>query len=60
MLTYLCVFFKYILCIIFMNTFENVFSCCNVFVVFSYMLPAVVLCIHRSGCYEANGYNLLK
>ena len=46
--------------IIFMNTFENVFSCCNVFVVFSYMLPAVVLCIHRSGCYETNGYNLLK
>lgn len=46
--------------IIFMNTFENVFSCCNVFVVFSYMLPAVALCIHRSGCYETNGYSLLK
>lgn len=46
--------------IIFMNTFENVFSCCNLFVVFSYMLPAVVLCIHRSGSYETNGYNLLK
>lgn len=46
--------------VIFLNTFENVFSCCNMFVVFTYMLPAVALCIHRSGQYEANGYQLLK
>lgn len=54
------VFAMAFVCIIFLNTFENVFSCCNVFVVFSYMLPAVALCIHRSGCYETNGYSLLK
>lgn len=46
--------------VVFLNTFENVFSCCNMFVVFTYMLPAVALCIHRSGQYEANGYKLLK
>lgn len=45
--------------VIFLNTFENVFACCNMFVVFTYMLPAVALCIHRSGQYEANGYKLL-
>lgn len=46
--------------VIFLNTFENVLSCCNMFVVFTYMLPAVALCIHRSEQYEANGYQLLQ
>lgn len=46
--------------VIFLNTFENVFSCCNMFVVFTYMLPAVALCIHRSGQYEATGYKPSK
>ena len=31
------------LCLVFLNTFENVLACCDYFVVFSYVLPAVAL-----------------
>lgn len=35
------------LCYVFLNTFENVFACCNMFVIFSYMMPAVALRMNK-------------
>ncbi len=35
------------LCFVFLNTFENVFACCNMFVIFSCIIPAVALRMNK-------------